>query len=31
VLAAIAAVTVGIPALRALRGDYLAIAPFGFG
>lgn len=31
VLAAIAAVIVGIPALRALRGDYLAIATFGFG
>lgn len=31
VLAALAAVIVGIPALRALRGDYLAIATFGFG
>jgi branched-chain amino acid transport system permease protein len=31
VLAAVAAVIVGIPALKALRGDYLAIATFGFG
>lgn len=30
-IAALAAVLVGIPALRALRGDYLAIATFGFG
>lgn len=30
-VAAIAAIVVGIPALRALRGDYLAIATFGFG
>lgn len=31
VLAALASLLVGIPALRALRGDYLAIATFGFG
>ncbi len=31
VLAAVAALIVGIPALKALRGDYLAIATFGFG
>jgi branched-chain amino acid transport system permease protein len=31
IVAVIAAVVVGIPALRALRGDYLAIATFGFG
>ncbi|HID08702.1 TPA: branched-chain amino acid ABC transporter permease [Candidatus Micrarchaeota archaeon] len=31
ILAAIASVLVGIPSLRALRGDYLAIATFGFG
>ncbi|MGY4706745.1 branched-chain amino acid ABC transporter permease [Candidatus Bipolaricaulota sp. J31] len=31
VLAALSSVIVGIPALRALRGDYLAIATFGFG
>ena len=31
VLAVLAALVVGIPALRALRGDYLAIATFGFG
>ncbi|MBC7099107.1 branched-chain amino acid ABC transporter permease [Candidatus Bipolaricaulota bacterium] len=30
-LAAVAGLIVGIPALRALRGDYLAIATFGFG
>lgn len=31
VAAVLAAVVVGIPALRALRGDYLAIATLGFG
>ncbi len=31
VLAVLAGLVVGIPALRALRGDYLAIATFGFG
>jgi len=30
-LATVAGLLVGIPALRALRGDYLAIATFGFG
>jgi branched-chain amino acid transport system permease protein len=31
VVAVLAAVVVGVPALRALRGDYLAIATLGFG
>ena len=31
ILAVLASLVVGIPALRALRGDYLAIATFGFG
>lgn len=31
VLAALASLIIGIPALRALRGDYLAIATLGFG
>ncbi len=31
ILAVLAGVIVGVPALRALRGDYLAIGTFGFG
>ena len=31
ILAVLASLVVGIPALKALRGDYLAIATFGFG